>query len=143
MFKEKISRNRLKWTVLIVDDDPDLGKLLIQYLTHIGIDTRLEKDGFDALEHFSPGKTPPDLVLTDIALPGMDGYELLEAIKRHHPTTPVVFLTGSDETNARQDGEYSPDVFLKKPVRLADLEKVVLGILNRMNNDRQTNNQSN
>lgn len=117
------------WTVLVVEDDPSLRHLLEQYLSQQGVEVLLESDGYSALKYFDPPNAVPDLILTDVSLPGMDGYELLSEVRRRKPRLPVVFLTGLSENSVNNAGGPHPDAILKKPIGLSELGEVVLGLL--------------
>ena len=118
-------------TVLVVEDDPSLRSLLQQYLSQQGLGVVLESDGYRALQHFDPTHAPPDLILTDVSLPGLNGYELLGEVRRRRPRLPVVFLTGLSDNGVENAAAPRPDAILKKPIRLAELGEVVLGLLER------------
>ena len=129
MSDERVIPDQSHWTVLVVEDDPDLGKVLEQYLLHRGLEVLIEVDAYRALDHFDSPEKSPDLVLTDINLPGMDGHDLLREVRRKDLTTPVVFLTGSDEISVLQESDLPPDAILKKPIRLGELGEVVFELL--------------
>ena len=119
------------YTVLVVEDEPGLLKVLGQYLTMCGCRAIKESDGYSALQHLSDPDKLPDLILTDISLPGLDGYDLLEHVREEHPGLPVIFLTGHMPESVLQNGKLKPDAVLKKPVGLKKLGEVVFGILKK------------
>jgi DNA-binding response OmpR family regulator len=133
MTRANPERERPRWTVLVVEDDPDLGKLLERYFACQGLDVLLETDGLSALELFKTGQSAPDLLLTDVHIPGLDGYELLREVRRVRPHTPVIFLTGEDEPVHELADEVTPNVCLRKPMRLADLGEAVGAFLELQN----------
>jgi len=77
--------------LLLVDDDPDLLKLISLRLTSAGYRVRTAASGEAALATMAV--TRPALVITDLRMPGMDGLQLFETIHRQHPTMPVIILT--------------------------------------------------
>jgi DNA-binding NtrC family response regulator len=77
--------------VLIVDDDPHLGPLLQSWLTGRGLEVLLASEGEEALELF--GRQAPDVVLTDLVMPGMTGLELCQRLRELDRTLPVLLLT--------------------------------------------------
>lgn len=101
--------------VLTVDDDADAVGFLSELLLLSGFDPIVATSGDQALEYFS--KIRPDIVLTDIQMPGMDGIKLLKTIRDIDDSTPVILLTGHGETqnaiNALRLGAYD---FLLKPI---------------------------
>ncbi|AGC42518.1 Fis family transcriptional regulator [Myxococcus stipitatus DSM 14675] len=81
----------LKGTVLLVDDDPAVAKVLGALLAQAGLTTYAAKDGQEALAHLE--RKPVDVVVSDVRMPGMDGMRLLTEIARNWPDVPVILLT--------------------------------------------------
>src|SRR5439155_23484663 len=84
------TRTRTSLNVLVVDDSPSVRRIVTTLLKSAGWQTVAAKDGLDALEILHQGDTPPDLVLLDIEMPRMDGFELLSTLRaqaayRHLP----------------------------------------------------------
>ena len=100
--------------ILVVDDDKDILKLINMRLNAAGYNTVTANNGAEAM--FAITLQRPDLVISDLRMPGMDGMALLDAILQAHPSLPVIMLTahGSipDAVNATQRGVFS---FLTKP----------------------------
>jgi two-component system response regulator AtoC len=84
-------RNGLGGTVLVVDDDPAVGKVLGALLEQAGIAGSHVGDAVQALAYLR--ERPVDVVITDLRMPGISGLELLEEIVEHWPDTPVILLT--------------------------------------------------
>ncbi|NIQ03179.1 MAG: response regulator, partial [Nitrospinaceae bacterium] len=78
--------------VLIVDDEKNIVSSLEGILSDEGYEVGIAEDGLDALERIQ--SDPPDLVLLDIWLPGMDGIEVLKTIKTYHPEIEVLVMSG-------------------------------------------------
>jgi CheY-like chemotaxis protein len=101
--------------VLVVDDDPVVGKSFNRVLSDKGYIVVTAEDGFDALRKLQAEKY--DVVFTDIKMPGMDGLEVAEHVKAAQPWTPVVIVTGygsaANEQRARAAGVAD---FLRKPL---------------------------
>ena len=107
--------------VLIVDDDPDILSLVQLQLRHSGYETRGASSGPDALALIED-EGPPDLAILDIRMPGMNGYELLEEIRRKGLTDmPVIFLTARAQREDLTTGIALGAVYLTKPYAVADL----------------------
>ncbi|RZU49389.1 PAS domain S-box-containing protein [Krasilnikovia cinnamomea] len=81
--------------ILVVDDDPDVRQATTRILQRHGYHTTAAADGYTALEHLK--QHPYDLLLTDIVMPGMSGYQLAETALRDHPTTLIMLISGSSE----------------------------------------------
>lgn len=101
-------------TILIVDDDPDILRLIDMRLQSSGYRTIKAQRGAEALSILTTQR--PDLVITDLLMPELDGMALMEQIHQHHPTLPVIILTAhgtiTDAVAATHQGAFS---FLSKP----------------------------
>ena len=88
--------------VLVVDDDPNVRLLCATNLTLDGFDVIEAGNGQEGLERV--GEDAPDLVLLDISMPVLDGFELATAVRRNHRTrhVPLVFLTGEATPDAEE-----------------------------------------
>jgi CheY-like chemotaxis protein len=85
-----------KQQILVVDDDPEALAILQTLLEHSGYAVTAVYNGADALKHIY--ESLPDLIILDIMMPGMDGYEVCEAVKSNPVTQkiPVIMLTAKD-----------------------------------------------
>lgn len=115
-------------TILVVDDDQDILKLISMRLGAAGYNTVAANNGEEAMAAISLKR--PDLIVSDLRMPAMDGMALLDAVHRLHPTLPMIILTahGSipDAVNATQRGAYS---FLTKPFDSQELLQLVSSAL--------------
>ena len=84
-----------KQKILIVDDDGNIAELISLYLMKECFDTCIAEDGEDALEKFDSFQ--PDLILLDLMLPGIDGYEVCREIRKTS-RVPVIMLSAKGET---------------------------------------------
>jgi two-component system response regulator GlrR len=104
----------LRRTILIVDDDPDILRLMAMRLKAAGYETIAVSNGEAALAHIALNS--PDLVITDLRMPGMDGLSLFKAIHSFKPGIPVIIVTAhgseAEALNALQRGVFD---FLTKP----------------------------
>src|SRR5262249_33271518 len=103
--------------ILIVDDEPFNVDYLEQELEECGFETETATDGLEALKRIAA--SPPDLVLLDVMMPGMDGISVLRILKRDPETRlmPVIVLTALTAVDDRVRGiEAGADDFLSKPV---------------------------
>lgn len=117
-------------TILIIDDEPEITEIVDVFLSNAGYRVISENSATDGIKVAQ--KLAPALILLDIMMPAMDGYEVCNELKKHSRTAdiPIVFLTGKD---SREDSGRSFKVggalFVKKPFsceRLLDIIKIVL-----------------
>lgn len=108
--------------LLIIEDDRSMLDLLRVHLKAVGHEVRTAPDAADGIRAILA--EPPDLILSDIAMPYLDGMELLRAL-RSDPMTrriPVIFLTGrSDDDTLVKARQLGADDFLTKPIQVEDL----------------------
>ena len=78
--------------VLVIDDDEEIRTIVEHMLGGAGHQVEVALDGAEGLRLF--GKSPPDLVLTDINMPGLDGHDVIEAIQVLHPEVPIIAISG-------------------------------------------------
>jgi len=104
-----------KTTILLVDDEPGLRKVLGIALTDLGYEVIMAPDGREALRLFEVRL--PHIVLSDVKMPGMDGIELLQAIKRIRSDTEVIMITGHGDMDlAVRSLKYEATDFITKPI---------------------------
>ena len=109
-------------TVLVVDDDPPSLELLQAYLEDVDCKTVSARDGPDALEIIA--KEPPDLILLDVMMPKMSGFEVCKRIKKDPKTSdiPVIMVTALNEFGDIERGiDSGTDDFISKPVNKLEL----------------------
>jgi DNA-binding response OmpR family regulator len=116
-------------TVLVIEDDPDVGRLVTRLLERDGHGVRLAADGEAGLRAFFDAR--PDLVILDIGLPGMDGWQVLERL-RELSDVPVVMLTAQgDELDRVRGLRGGADDFVAKPFGRQELAARVDALLRR------------
>lgn len=118
-------------SILVVEDDPEISGLLELFLNDVGYRTITVSDGTEALDIIERDDFRPDLILADYNLPGgMDGIAVAEALRnRLHRRIPIIILTGDISTSALQKIALQDCVQLSKPVKTAQLTKVVERLL--------------
>jgi two-component system, NtrC family, nitrogen regulation response regulator NtrX len=116
-------------TILIVDDEPSIVKSFSGLLTDEGFEVTTAGNGYEALQQIE--SNPPDLVLLDIWMPGIDGLETLKEIKKTNPHVHVIMVTGhgtiETAVQATKLGAYD---FIEKPL---NIDKVIVAINNALN----------
>ena len=116
-------------TVLLIDDEPHLREALAFSLTRHGYQVRTAADGPAALE--SAREHPPDLVVLDVMLPGMDGFEVCRLLRRHS-SVPIIMLTArTDEVDRVVGLEIGADDYLTKPFSTRELLARIKAMLRR------------
>ena len=110
--------------LLVVEDDDLLRDVLGRFLKMKGFQVSLREDGKSALATFRDGAF--DLVLSDVAMPGMDGLQLLKAVKGHNPRIPVILISGHGDVDmVVQALKAGAENFLAKPLSMERLARVV------------------
>ena len=116
--------HHVQGSVLVIDDDADMRSVLSAFLEDLGYRVRAEPPGeaaLPALDAFSP-----DVVITDLKMPGMSGLEVVRRVKERRPETEVVVLTGfatiQDGVEAMREGAYD---FLLKPVKIGQIQAIL------------------
>jgi two-component system alkaline phosphatase synthesis response regulator PhoP len=116
--------------ILVVDDNPQLRSLLQSYLTQEVFNVATARDGQVAL--FIARREKPDLIILDLMMPGMSGYEFLRTYNRE-ADTPVIILTAKLEENDKVLGlELGADDYITKPFSLRELTARVHAVLRRV-----------
>ncbi len=116
--------------VLIADDNPNNLQVLAKMLEEMGCDVRVAMNGDEALA--SVAAAPPDLIILDIHMPKMDGYETCERLKGNEQTCaiPVIFASALSETfNIVKGFELGAVDYITKPLKLEELKACVLAHL--------------
>jgi PAS domain S-box-containing protein len=113
-------------TVLLVDDEEPVRKLTTTMLTRLGFTVLTAADGCAAVEVFRQHQAAIRCVLTDLTMPGMDGWATLAALRALRAELPVILSSGYDETNALAGaGAERPQAFLSKPYTVAALREAL------------------
>lgn len=106
---------RAELTILLVDDEKDIRELLGMLLADLGFSVRTAENGEVALNSFREKR--PDIILTDIKMPGMDGVELLRAVKSEDPEVEVIMISGhADMHLAIESLKLEASDFITKPI---------------------------
>ena len=120
----------VKQKVLVIDDEPEITEIISAFLSNAGYEVKVENssvEGMNVVKSFMP-----DVILLDIMMPVMDGYEVCSKLKKETTLAqiPVLFLTGKDaKDDAGMSFQSGGDLFIKKPFsceRLLNMVKMVL-----------------
>ncbi len=117
-----------KERLLIVDDEPSIRESLTFVLTEIGYSLRAAEDGFSALIEIR--KEIPDMILSDLNMPGMSGFEFLSVVRRQFPAIPVIAMSGAFSGDEAPSGVVA-DAFYQKGSSPGAL-LMIMGALPRM-----------
>ena len=118
----------MKTSILLVEDEIDLGNVVKQYLEIMDFEVDWKLNGKLALEHFILHKNKYDILLIDVSMPEMDGFELASHILKINKRTPFLFLTARNEKKDRLHGlKIGADDYISKPF---DVDELVLRIKN-------------
>jgi DNA-binding response OmpR family regulator len=118
--------------ILIVEDDGDIAALIAHYLEKSGYASEIAADGSRGLR--SARETPPDLVILDLMLPGLNGLEVCKALRQHDRTAalPIIMLTARGEESERIFGlDAGADDYVVKPFSPSELMARVRALLRR------------
>jgi len=126
-------------TILLADDDQYVVEGLMKHIPWDELGVRIvgtASDGKEAYEKFRALK--PDIVITDVYMPEMDGFQLTEAILAVDPDVPVIFLSGYDDfANARKAVSFGIQHFLLKPPSLTEIVFVVREVIEALDENRE------
>lgn len=115
--------------LLIIDDDRDLAGMLVEILELEGYAVSVAGDGESGLQQIEA--EPPDLVILDVMLPGIDGFEVLQRLRRQHEL-PVIMLTARGDESERIQGLTSgADDYIPKPFNPVELAARIYNVLRR------------
>lgn len=124
------NKNKI-YTILLVDDEEGIRNVLNITLTHAGFKVMLAPDGDTGFKVFKAQK--PEIVITDIKMPGIDGIELLRQIKQISPETEVIMITGHGDMDfAVKSLQHEASDFITKPIDSEELELSVKKAVDRI-----------
>src|SRR5436190_17257485 len=111
-------------SILVVDDDENIRELLRMHLSAAGYDVHVARDAISA--GYMVLRSPPDLIISDVNMPHLDGFEFISALKADKtvPNIPVIFLTTEEEGENRGRGLGAVG-YVKKPILVAKLLSVI------------------
>jgi two-component system response regulator ResD len=126
------SDGHVRGSVLVVDDEPTIAEVVSRYLVRAGYETRVARDGFEAIEQVAARR--PDLVVLDLMLPGIDGLEVMRRIRdQDRSRVAVILLTAKGVESDRVIGlRLGADDYVVKPFSPLELVARVDAVLRRI-----------
>ncbi|MDX1690933.1 MAG: response regulator transcription factor [Acidimicrobiia bacterium] len=127
-------------TILVVDDEESVSEMVSSALRFAGYRVRTADDGIAALR--SVKAEPPDLIVLDVNMPEMDGFEVCRRLRRDGVQIPVIFLTARDDIDDKRTGfRHGGDDYLTKPFSLEELGLRIEALLRRTGRDASANSR--
>jgi len=121
---------RERYKIMVVEDDVNLRNTLVTFFARMGYEVTSAHDGNEALHHLD--SEMPDLILTDISMPDMDGITMLKEVKSHYPDIVVIMMTAfSSIDSAVEAMRQGAEDYLSKPLQLADVQMRIERALER------------
>lgn len=118
--------------ILVVEDDTNLNKLVCSYLNNSGFEAKGCLNAEDAYEEMYNNLY--ELIISDIMMPGVDGFELAQSIRRVNKNIPILFMSAKDDLSSKQKGfQLGIDDYMVKPIELDELLLRVRALLRRAN----------
>lgn len=118
--------------ILVVDDDDNLVRIMCSYLSDCGFNAKGVGSAAQAYDEMYQNLY--DMVISDIMMPGTDGFELAETIRRVNRNIPILFVSAREDLSSKQKGfRLGIDDYIVKPFELAELEMRVRAVLRRAN----------
>ena len=119
-------------TVLVAEDDSKLNRIVCRHLEDMGYRAISCSNPYDAFDRLA--ETPADIIVSDIMLPRMDGFEFAELLRRQDDTLPILFMTARDDITSKQRGfRIGIDDYMVKPIDLDELVMRINALLRRAN----------
>ena len=116
--------------ILLAEDERTLAMIIQDTLDGQGFHVTVANDGEEALRLYAANK--PDVIVADVMMPRLDGFELVRRIRKHDPLTPVIFLTARSAVNDVVHGfEMGANDYLKKPFGMQELIVRIKALLGR------------
>jgi DNA-binding response OmpR family regulator len=135
MSSTKLEKKTKSAKILVIDDEAEITEIVETFLKDAGYQVMIENSSVMGIERAKNFK--PDLILLDIMMPFMDGYEVCDELKKNKDTEniPVIFLTGKDaKSDEGRSFRVGGDMYIKKPFscdRLLEIVRIVLMSMNK------------
>ena len=122
--------------ILVVEDDKELNRFVCSYLNNSGFTAKGCLNAQDAYEEMY--HTLYDLIISDIMMPGIDGFEFAKTVRQVNRTIPILFMSAKDDLSSKQKGfQFGIDDYMVKPIEIEELLLRVRALLRRANIETQ------
>ena len=119
----KATGSKLKGTILVVDDDGGVRRVLTRWIADLGHEVRAAADAEEAIDVMRRGAI--DVAVCDVRMPGRDGIWLVDQLRRHYPYTSIVLATGLREMDPMVTLRSGVVGYIVKPFNRSDLEEMI------------------
>lgn len=130
LLQSELLENGKSWeTILLVEDEPAVRDITCRILDMYGYTVLTAESAEDGIRTFAEHENAIDLLLTDIAMPGMDGRELAHRLTARHPGLKTIFISGHDATTVKAESHNHNFAYLQKPFTLEGLARKVREVM--------------
>ena len=120
-----------QYKLLIIDDDEEVLTNLCKYFRQKNYQVTSASNGLDAVKILEAEKEGFDLIVTDLVMPNISGVAVISIVKKKHPKTPVIAITGWGEHPEALATEAKADLVMEKPFQLSELDQIITNLLNK------------
>jgi len=115
--------------LLIIDDNKEVLATYNKFFTKKNYHISTASNGLDGLKLLEAEAGGFDLVITDIVMPNISGVGIISIVKKNHPDTPIIAITGWGEHPEELASEAKADLVLEKPIELLELDKIITDLI--------------
>ncbi|OIO68970.1 MAG: response regulator [Zetaproteobacteria bacterium CG12_big_fil_rev_8_21_14_0_65_55_1124] len=112
-----------KLHILVAEDDPTIREIFHEFLERLGHQVTMTPDGWQAMALFNKLASQLDILITDICMPHVNGLELIQHVRRHHATLPIIAMSGYSSQALQNEIACKQIPVLTKPINFNDLKK--------------------
>ena len=125
MAREPHSKHSPMPVIFVVDDEPMLLNLVEMVLMPEGFEVRTFQDPVQAVADYAAAQPPPDLVVTDYAMAGMNGLDVIRECRKRNPRQKTILVSGTVDEGVYANMDVKPDVFFPKPYSTDELVAMI------------------
>lgn len=129
MAKERQVKERVTPVILVVDDEPMLLELVEMILKPEGFDVRTFSDPLRAVADYAAMQPPPGVVITDYAMAGLNGLEVIRECRKLNPRQKTILVSGTVDEGAYVHADIRPDIFIAKPYNTDEFVATVRALI--------------